>query len=75
MYINNSSKQINKPVEASNGWDACIAMANTHIETAKKRIKRLKSNIKLWEEMRDSGAKWPGFEKATGGVEKAGTAA
>jgi molybdopterin synthase catalytic subunit len=59
MYNRKVNKKGNGSADDGNEWNAAINLA-------KERIKRLKASIKLWKEMRDSGEKWPGFEKTTG---------
>lgn len=44
-----------KYAKSLSDWDLAIM-------DARESIKRLKSSIRLWEEMRDKGEKWPGFE-------------
>ena len=45
-------------------WDAAINDAEQMIEEAKTRIKMLRSAIKGFEFLRDSGQPWPGTPEA-----------
>jgi 4-carboxymuconolactone decarboxylase len=54
MSTKKSIGKFNKPVNISE-WDLSIA-------DAQKRIKALRSSIKVWKKNRDAGNRWPGFE-------------
>lgn len=55
MYKEKSIVNSKKIRKIAPDWDAAI-------QDAKQRIKELKASIKVFEQNRDAGSKWPGFD-------------
>jgi predicted amidohydrolase len=57
MQAQHATKKCNQKVQNVNSWDSAI-------RKAKHKIARLKADILVFQEMKDSGEAWPGEQLA-----------